>query len=137
MLLEENNMTMLANFTSISIISIIVMCPSFFCRDKKIRNAFITAFITINSFIWIFLGLIIPIHSKEESITNVKFFKTEHIVIAVYEDVIYHWKDAMHYNMIDSTTKWKSITHFNMYKLKIDYAIEPILNSNEKVETKK
>lgn len=130
-------MTMLANFTSISIISIIVMCPSFFCRDKKIRDAFITAFITINSFIWIFLGLIIPTHSKEESITNVKFFKTEHIVIAVYENVIYHWKDAMHYNMIDSTTKWKSITLFDMYKLKLYYAIEPIPSNSKKMEAKK
>lgn len=130
-------MTMLAIFISISISTLLVMCPSFFTSDKKIRNVFITAFVTINSFIWIFLSLIVPTHSKEESITNVKFFKTEHIVIAVYENVIYHWKDAMHYNMIDSTTKWKSITHFNMYKLKIDYAIEPIPSNSKKMEAKK
>ena len=130
-------MTMLAIFTSISALSLIVMGPFFFSRDKKIRNVCITAFTIVNSFIWIFLGLIIPTHSKEESITNVKFFKTEHIVIAVYENVIYHWKDAMHYNMIDSTTKWKSITLFDMYKLKLYYAIEPIPSNSKKMEAKK
>ena len=130
-------MTMLAIFTSISALSLIVMGPFFFSRDKKIRNVCITAFTIVNSFIWIFLGVIIPTHSKEESITNVKFFKTEHIVIAVYENVIYHWKDAMHYNMIDSTTKWKSITLFDMYKLKLYYAIEPIPSNSKKMEAKK
>ncbi len=76
---------------------------------------------------WIGAGCCYPVKITYKDIDGVIVHKNNTIVVAIYNDMIAKFNDIKYFTLIDSTTKWKVETHYNMYGFKIDETLFPII----------
>jgi hypothetical protein len=76
---------------------------------------------------WIGAGCSYPVKKTYKDIDGVFVHKNNTIVVAIYNDMIAKFNDIKYFTLIDSTTKWKVETHYNMYGFKIDETLFPII----------
>lgn len=81
--------------------------------------------LVVTIFGWIMAGC--PVKETYKDIDGVLVHKNNTIVVAIYNDMVVKFNDIKYFTLIDSTTKWKFETHYNMYGFKIDETLFPII----------